>query len=446
MAENTHITPLLVPLANIIAFRIKSSLSGDDGSSKTDLAVHFGGQDLESPLWKFFNLNNIKEKEQMLLLLSLAPHLQPDFFHLVIADALPQAGDFPKLGLRRGKNFHCFLPTGETILFLLAGDDMDKRLEIQQLFSEDHFLAQKHILWLEDVPEGEPRMSGRIILSQEYVDLLTTGKVVSSRFNLTFPGKVLKTEMEWSDLVLHPDTLGQIKNLKIWIQHNDILMKDWKMRRRLKPGYRAIFYGSPGTGKTLTASLLGKSTGKEVYRIDLSRVVSKYIGETEKNLVNLFAKAERNHWILFFDEADALFGKRTSVRDAHDKYANQKVSYLLQQIEDYNGLVILALKSKSNLDPAFVRRYNAIIHFPMPTTKERQRIWETAIPPKATLAIDVDLSYFAAKFDLSGAAITNVIQFASLQTIHRNSNIIAKEYLLEGIKREYEKEEKVFQV
>src|SRR5690606_1665724 len=152
-------------------------------------------------------------------------------------------------------------------------------------------------------------------------------------------------------------------------------MKDWGMEKRLNPGFRVLFHGPPGTGKTLTASLLGKYTGKEVYKIDLSMVVSKFIGETEKNLANLFDKAENKDWILFFDEADALFGKRTNVRDAHDKYANQEVSFLLQRTETYAGLVILATNFKNNIDDAFARRFQSHIYFPSPAFGERLKIW-----------------------------------------------------------------------
>jgi SpoVK/Ycf46/Vps4 family AAA+-type ATPase len=137
--------------------------------------------------------------------------------------------------------------------------------------------------------------------------------------------------------------------------------------KQTEQGYRALFHGPPGTGKTLTAALVGKEFDIPVYRIDLSMVVSKYIGETEKNLELLFDRAEKKGWILFFDEADALFGKRTDVKDAHDRFTNQEVSYLLQRIEDYNGLVILATNMKSNIDEAFIRRLHLVIHFPLPS-------------------------------------------------------------------------------
>ena len=136
---------------------------------------------------------------------------------------------------------------------------------------------------------------------------LKTAELVSKpRFSIDFPAEYIETEMEWDDLVLHPTTLGQIRDIENWINHNDTLLREWGMQKKIKPGYRALFYGPPGTGKTLTATLLGKYTGKDVFRIDLSRVVSKYIGETEKNLSRLFDKAKNKNWILFFDEADAV--------------------------------------------------------------------------------------------------------------------------------------------
>jgi SpoVK/Ycf46/Vps4 family AAA+-type ATPase len=157
------------------------------------------------------------------------------------------------------------------------------------------------------------------------------------------------------------------------IRQGDVLMNQWNMRHKLRPGCRALFFGPPGTGKTLTATVLGKATGRQVYKVDLSMVVSKYIGETEKNLAGPFDRAEHKDWILFFDEADALFGKRTQVRDAHDRYANQEVSFLLQRIETYHGLVILASNLASHVDEAFARRFGHLVHFPMPRQDLEER-------------------------------------------------------------------------
>jgi SpoVK/Ycf46/Vps4 family AAA+-type ATPase len=221
-------------------------------------------------------------------------------------------------------------------------------------------------------------------------------------------------------------------------------MKDWGMGNRLKKGYRVLFHGPPGTGKTLTASLLGKYTGRDVYKIDLSMVVSKYIGETEKNLENLFAKAETKNWILFFDEADALFGKRTSVRDAHDKYANQEVSYLLQRIEDFDGLVILASNMKNNIDDAFIRRFNSIIRFPLPAEEDRATIWKKSFPQDIDFNNRIDVPEVVKKFELTGGNIINVVQYACLKALEKKCKEIYLDDVLSGIKREMHKEGKPF--
>jgi hypothetical protein len=442
MSTASSIISPLTYLAALITGRIKTHFSPNGHFSGNGLPVHFEEAE-DTPLSHFFRHHNLSAQAQTLFLLALAPHLQADFYDRVIAEALPQAGDFPQLGGARGKNFRGFLPTGETALFLLAGEEAEKRLEVLHFFSEDHTFAKKRILWLEEVPEGEPRLSGRIILSQEYVDLFITGKAAAPRFSMTFPAQRIETGLEWNDLVLHPDTVQQIKELETWVKYGETLMDDWGMRRKLKPGYRALFHGPPGTGKTLTASLLGKYTGKDVYRIDLSMVVSKYIGETEKNLANLFAKAENKDWILFFDEADALFGKRTNVRDAHDKYANQEVSYLLQRVEYYDGLVILATNFKSNIDDAFSRRFQSIIYFPAPGVEERLKLWQKSFPPKVQLGSDINLPSIAQKYELTGAEIINIIQFACLRALDRNDKQLLFQDLLEGIRKEFQKDGRI---
>jgi SpoVK/Ycf46/Vps4 family AAA+-type ATPase len=286
-------------------------------------------------------------------------------------------------------------------------------------------------------------MSGRLVLDPEIVEQITTGRVSKPRFSTDFPAEHIETEMDWDDLVLHPNTLRHIREIENWIAHGDTLMREWGMKKKIKPGYRALFYGPSGTGKTLTATLLGKYTGKDVFRIDLSRVVSKYIGETEKNLSRLFDKAENKNWILFFDEADALFGKRTDIRDAHDKYANQEVSYLLQRIEGYSGLVILATNQRGNIDDAFVRRFQAIIHFPMPRPEERHGIWCKAFPPQIEIAKDIDWRQIASRFELAGASIMNVTHYCALELLSDQARSLDLKRLEAGIMREYIKEGKV---
>jgi AAA+ superfamily predicted ATPase len=394
-------------------------------------------------LAKFIAAQRPSYEEFVLVLLALAPHLQPYFFSKIIAEHLPQGGDFPEFGGVRSSNNRDIFPTGETAQFILAGDDLEKRLEVQRILSSTHWFSQKHILWLDSAHEGEPAMSGRLILEPEVVELLTVGTVSKPRFSTDFPAEHIETEMEWDDLVLQPSTLRHIREIENWITHGDTLMQEWGMKKKIKPGYRAMFYGPSGTGKTLTATLLGKYTGKDVFRIDLSRVVSKYIGETEKNLSRLFDKAENKNWILFFDEADALFGKRTDIRDAHDKYANQEVSYLLQRIEGYSGLVILATNQRGNIDDAFVRRFQTIIHFPMPRPEERYGIWCKAFPPQIEIDKDIDWRQIASRFELAGASIMNVTHYCALELLSDQSRTLDLKRLEAGIMREYIKEGKV---
>jgi hypothetical protein len=398
----------------------------------------------QSPFNHFLCTHQINIEEYIVLLIALFPHLQPNFLDNIIQQYLPNGGEFPEIGGVKGNNYRSTLPTGETALFILAGDDLSKRIEVSQYFSPDHFFAKENILQLEMVNNGEPRMSGKILLQQEYVDLFTLGAVTKPVFGPDFPAKNISTKMDWSDLILNPKTEQQIQDIKIWLDHNSSFINNWGMDKKIKPGFRALFYGPSGTGKTLTATLLGKQFQKEVYRIDLSQVVSKYIGETEKNLEKVFNKAENKDWILFFDEADALFGKRTNVQNSHDRYANQEVSYLLQRVEDFPGLIILASNYKSNIDQAFVRRFNAIINFPMPNPSERYEIWKRSFPEKAFLAEDIDVLSVANKYELTGSSIINVIHYASLQTISNGCSMIKNKDILEGIKREFEKEERVF--
>lgn len=410
-------------------------------SSIFDPSSNFNGYNsllldsLVFPFEKYPEFQNISIKEQTILLLVLIPHLQPHFFDPI----LPKKGNFPQVGGTRGKHHRGFQPTGETALFLLAGEDLEKRTAVQSIFSRDHFFYKERILWLEKVPVEEPRMSGRIVMNPDYVELFTTGQIATPEFSMQFPAQLVETALEWDELILLKETKVQIDELKAWLQYRQTLMQDWGMARTLKPGYRALFHGPPGTGKTLTAGLLGKANQLPVFRIDLSMVVSKYIGETEKNLANLFARAEGKNWILFFDEADALFGKRTNVRDAHDKYANQEVAYLLQRVENYDGLVILASNFRSNIDEAFMRRFQSVIHFPMPGPAERLRLWQQAFPKKVKLASGIDLKYLAQQHEISGADIMSVVQYCCLQVLARQSDQIELVDIQKGIRREYNK-------
>jgi hypothetical protein len=396
------------------------------------------------PLSIFVLTNALNRDEMLTLLVALVPHVQPDFFDTIIQTFFDKPMDLPQIGGVRGKQFRGFLPTGETVLFMLAGDDIQKRFQTQGLFSGAHFFAQKQVLLIDDPIEGEPAMSGKLKMSNEFIELFTLGKLSKPRFSTSFPAERLDTGLTWEELVLPTMTQNEVQDLWVWLQHGDTLLNKLGMKRIVKPGYRALFHGPPGTGKTLTAALLGKLTERDVYRIDLSMIISKFIGETEKNLAQLFDRAENKDWILFFDEADALFGKRTGVRDAHDRYANQEVSYLLQRVETFGGLVILASNFKSNIDDAFIRRFQSIVHFPMPRASERLRLWQQSLPPNMALAEDVNLRLLSERYELSGASIVNIVQYCCLNALSRGVMVLTNEDLRAGIAREFGKEGKIF--
>jgi SpoVK/Ycf46/Vps4 family AAA+-type ATPase len=258
------------------------------------------------------------------------------------------------------------------------------------------------------------------------------------------PAQRVTTGLNWSDLVLPPATLAHLEEVRDWLEHGETLLHTLGMSARVRPGYTCLFHGPPGTGKTLSACLLGKLCDREVHRVDLSMVVSKYIGETEKNLARVFDLAEQRGWILFFDEADALFGQRTRVDSAHDRYANQEVSYLLQRIEDFPGVVILSSNLRGNIDDAFTRRFQSVIAFPMPQAEERYRLWTESVPVLLERDVDLDFVRLAEKHEISGGTIINIIRYAALRSLVRGDRRLAVEDINDGLRRELNKEGRGF--
>lgn len=379
--------------------------------------------------------------ERAALLLAIAPHLRPQLLDpFFIKNATYDRG-FSEFGGLRGHAHSGFLPTGETLMFLLAGTNLEQRLEVMALFEKEHYFARHNILHLQRVEHNEPPLAGMLSLSKEYLGYFTTGHVNKPDFSGDFPAKLLTTRLGWEDLVLPDETLAEIEEIKAWIEHGDFILNDWNLIKKIKPGYRTLFHGPPGTGKTLTASLLGKSTGLDVYRIDLSMIVSKYIGETEKNLAGVFDMAENKNWILFFDEADALFGKRTQTKDAHDRYANQEISFLLQRIEDFPGVAILATNLKSNMDDAFARRFQSFVFFPMPQPPDRLILWQKAFDG---LPIDekVNFEKIANDHEMAGGAIINVLRYIAIWLKQKKHKAVTQRMILDGIRKELSKEGK----
>ncbi|MGH2466017.1 MAG: ATP-binding protein [Candidatus Limnocylindrales bacterium] len=244
----------------------------------------------------------------------------------------------------------------------------------------------------------------------------------------------------WPDLVLPRPILGQLHELAARARHRDLVLDEWGMGRRSSKGrgITALFAGDSGTGKTMSAEVIAGELGLDLYVIDLSTVVDKYIGETEKNLDRVFSEADRVNGILLFDEADSIFGKRSEVKDARDRYANVEVAYLLQRMEQFDGMAILTTNLRSNVDEAFVRRLDAIIDFPMPELDDRLRIWRTNLPASLPLAGDIDHEFLARAFKLSGGNIRNVAVGAAYRAAEAGRSVTMID-LVRETEREYRK-------
>lgn len=400
--------------------------------------------DVAGPFQEFLKIYSLSPPERILLILALAPHIRPSALDPLMG-TYPDKTAITELGGMRGQVHKGLLPTLETALFLLAGNKLSERVYYQQLLDSSHHLFKDGWLRLEQLHQLEPRASALLQCTRELVDFLTTGDQGVPEFGATFPAQKIETDRNWDELILPQETIRDIEDVIAWLHHEPQVMQEWKLGSKLSPGFRCLFHGSPGTGKTFTATLLGKATGRDVYRIDLSMVVSKYIGETEKNLKVVFDKAQSRGWILFFDEADALFGKRTDVSDSKDRYANQEVSYLLQRVENFDGVVILATNNRDNLDKAFTRRFQVVVEFPVPNEKERLRLWESNLPEACELGSSVDLPLIAERYELTGGGIMNVVRHCALRAAMRGDARIEESDLIDGIKREFRKSGRMIQ-
>lgn len=270
-------------------------------------------------------------------------------------------------------------------------------------------------------------------------DLLQASRMLAGP-GLTSLARKVDTRQAWDDLVLPEDQAGMLRELCDQARNQQVVLGEWGFRQKmtLGRGLTALFSGPPGTGKTMAAQLVAGHLQRDLYKIDLSQMVSKYIGDTEKNLRRVFDEAQASHAILFFDEADALFGKRSDVKDAHDRYANIETGYLLQKMEEYEGMAILATNLRQNMDEAFVRRLRFIVEFPFPDEEQRRRIWEVTFPRDAPVASDVDFRALARQVRLAGGHIRNIGLAAAFYAA-ADGGVIRMEYLQRAAAREYQK-------
>ena len=372
------------------------------------------------PLSAIIHMAGLGAMEALILVAAVAPHVDEKFDLLYT-----QLTDRPRVeGL-----------TGE-VARTLAARTFEGRLRAAALLSSFAPLMATGLLQLD--PPGQ--LAGRLRADPEMVrwvlGLPAEPEVPSSEF----PARPLHTVHHLEDAVLPGPVRERLDELASRILHRELVVTEWGFGQYHdnSEGLVALFHGPPGTGKTMTAAALAGQLGMPAYVVDLSALVSKYIGETEKHLARVFERAARRRCMLVFDEADAVFGRRTEVSDSHDRYANQEVSYLLARIEAHPGVVVLTTNLLANIDEAFQRRIHVMIEFPEPGVGERVELWRTIPPPDLPLADDVDFDRLAEDFELTGAQIRDAtIEAAYLAAA--DGRVVTRDYLAAGIRRQYEK-------
>ena len=249
----------------------------------------------------------------------------------------------------------------------------------------------------------------------------------------------------WDDIVLPARSKELLSQACSQVRLRHRVYSSWGFREKLPygRGVSMIFTGPPGTGKTMGAQVMAKELGMDIYRVSLANVVSKYIGETEKNLNDIFEKAKSCRVILFFDEADVLFSKRTEVKDSNDKYSNMESAFLLQKMEEYSGVVILATNLVQNFDEAFKRRMSYIVEFPFPDVSRRRELWKKAFPGKTPLG-DIDMDFLVEHYELSGSNIKNIALHSAFLAAGENSSTVEMKHIMRSVKNEFAKSGKAF--
>ncbi len=329
------------------------------------------------------------------------------------------------------------------------GDDSERRrlwldaLEDDQLLDADPVAATQHFrLAPQQIHRAGRAARVSALATQRPLTPadLCAGARAQNGAGLDRLARRIEPRSSWDDLVLPASVSVQLRELVARVRQRDHVLDDWGMGATSSKGrgIKALFAGDSGTGKTMSAEVVARELGLDLYVIDLSTVVDKYVGETEKNLDRIFGEADRINGVLLFDEADALFGKRSEVKDAQDRYANVEVAYLLQRMEQFEGLAVLTTNLRSNLDEAFSRRLDALVDFPMPDEADRRRLWTHNLAGDAPQADDIDLRFLAAAFKLSGGSIRNVVLGAAFLAAEQNQPIAMAD-LIKATAREYRK-------
>ena len=393
----------------------------------------------DSPYAQISAKYNLDETGHVLLALAVAPHYFPEVFERILLTRDEKGYLKPHFGGQYDQKSNQFIPTYFTALFLLSGNNLTLRGKYVAAIQDAHPLLQQQILYQGQMQDVEKQLMHSVIeLDSSFYDYFTKGVQPRLDHGQHFAATLHESKLTKDDVILEETVAAQIQPIDKYAQ---IIDSDFfnSTTHKFKKGFIALFYGSPGTGKTLLASILANSYGLDMYHVDLSNVVSRYVGEAEKKLEIIFNRLQGKNCMLFFDEADALFGKRSEVKEAHDRYANQEVSYLLQRIEKFDGLVVLASNFKNNMDDAFLRRMDVTVNVIRPKEKSREALWKHYLPSNLEFESDQLLAYLVKEFAYTGANIRNVMKNVAIAMASENKTIITYDDMIPYLKIENDK-------
>lgn len=322
----------------------------------------------------------------------------------------------------------------------LSGKKVSKKLDISELSGKFTLTPRQiKISVLDAVVRSE--MDKKPMIDSQMISNCVYNQMTE---NLSEKATLIKKKHTWDELILNPDEKAIIKRACDQMRYRRVVYEKWKMGNRILygTGLSMLFAGPSGTGKTMAAQVVAHELGLEIYKVDLSRVISKYIGESEKNLGEIFDSAKKSNVILLFDETDSIFAKRTEVKDSHDRNANLETSYLLQKMEEHTGITILTTNFLENIDKAFFRRINYVVHFAFPNAVSRKEIWLKMFTKEVPIAKDVDFNFIARQFELSGGSIKNACLTAAFMAASENTNITMK-HMIKSIEYEIKKQGKM---
>lgn len=404
--------------------------------------------DTTTPYVDFIRSNELGVADRVLLLVALAYRFDRQLFADKVRHEDPsQTNEFiKKLGLAFNHQTNFYHPTVRTVAKILAGNDHQEEIAYLFHFDQNSRLIKEKVIVLESITDKHDSVHNMIIsLDPAYLSHFYYGAEFRLDQLQDFMADKLETTKTFEDLVLNRETAKSMMPLIDYIKTKDKFFGQTATGQKIKEGFVVMFHGYPGTGKTYTASVLGNQYNLPVYHVDLAGLVSKYIGETSKNLKNIFDRLQNEDCILFFDEADSVFGKRTQVKESKDRYSNQEVSYLLQAIEKFKGIVILSTNYSDNIDMAFRRRIHVMVDFRPPDEGARLKLWKYYFPKEDFTYEPANLlEKLAKKYSVTGANIANTVKLVCLEAGNNGDNVVLEEMMDRHLSAEYYKDGRNF--